>query len=102
MSQYMMVLIISGIVPLVASFYPSLKFYEHIRALLLSITLVLFIFGLWDVYATYRGHWYFNPASVWNVRIINLPLEEVLFFIVIPFCSIFTWEIVNYFKTRLG
>jgi len=100
MSQYMMVLILSGIVPLVASFYPGLRLYQHTKALFFSLMLVLFIFGLWDVYATYRGHWHFNPAAVWKVRIINLPLEEVLFFIVIPFCSIFTWETINYFKQR--
>jgi lycopene cyclase domain-containing protein len=97
----MMVLILSGIVPLVASLYPPLQFYRNTRALLASLFLVLFIFGFWDVYATYRGHWHFNPAAVWNMRIINLPLEEVLFFIVIPFCSIFTWETINYFKKRL-
>lgn len=96
----MLVLFLSGIVPLVASFYPPLKFYKNTRALLLSIAIILVIFGMWDVYATYRGHWQFDPAAVWKVRIINLPLEEVLFFVVIPFCSIFTWEIFNYFKGK--
>jgi len=98
MSRYMLVLILSGFVPLVASFYPPLKFYKHMPALFLSIILILVIFGMWDVYATFRGHWYFDPASVWKLRIINLPLEEVLFFVVIPFCSIFTWEVLNYFR----
>jgi len=98
MSRYMLVLILSGLVPLVASFYPPLKFYKHMPALFLSIILILVIFGMWDVYATFRGHWYFDPASVWKLRIINLPLEEVLFFVVIPFCSIFTWEVLNYFR----
>ncbi len=100
MSRYMMVLVLSGIIPLVASFYPPLKFYKHVKALLVSIALIVIIFGLWDMFATYRGHWQFDPDSVWNVRLVNLPLEEVLFFIVIPFCSIFTWEIVNYFKRK--
>jgi lycopene cyclase domain-containing protein len=98
MSSYMLVLVISGIVPLLASFYPPLGFYKHGRALLASIAIILVAFGLWDIYATWRGHWRFDSASVWKWRVINLPVEEVLFFIVIPFCSIFTWEIVNYFK----
>jgi lycopene cyclase domain-containing protein len=96
----MLVLILSGFVPLVASFYPPLKFYKHRQALFLSIILIVVIFGMWDVYATYRGHWHFDQASVWKVRIINLPLEEVLFFVIIPFCSIFTWEVLNYFRGK--
>ena len=98
MSRYMLVLVFSGIIPLVASFYPPLKFYKHVKALIITIALIVVIFGLWDIFATHRGHWRFDPESVWNIRVANLPLEEVLFFIVIPFCSIFTWEIVNYFK----
>jgi lycopene cyclase domain-containing protein len=96
----MLVLVFSGIIPLVASFYPPLEFYKNIKALLVSIALIVIIFGLWDVFATYRGHWQFDSGSVWKARVVNLPIEEVLFFIVIPFCSIFTWEIVNYFKRK--
>lgn len=100
MSRYMLVLVISGVVPLVVSFYPPLHFYRHVRALLLTIAMIVLIFGLWDVYATWRGHWRFDPAAVWHARIINLPLEEVLFFVVIPFCCIFTWEIINYIRKK--
>ena len=98
MSQYMILLIISGAVPLLLSFWPGLKFYRHWRALVYSIGLIIIIFGGWDIFATWRGHWFFNPAGVFKLRIINLPLEEVLFFIVIPFCCIFTWESLGYLK----
>ncbi|MBN3038548.1 MAG: lycopene cyclase domain-containing protein [Candidatus Omnitrophica bacterium] len=101
MSDYILILLLSLSVPLLCSFWPGLKFYRHIRALFLSMGLVLIIFGGWDVFATYRGHWYFDPEGVWSIRIINLPLEEVLFFFVITFCCIFTWEVVKYFKGLL-
>lgn len=97
----MLVLLLSLSVPLVFSFWPPLKFWRHLRALVYSIALVMLIFGGWDVFAAWRGHWYFNPAGTGSLRIINLPLEEVLFFAVIPFCCIFTWEAVNYIKERL-
>ncbi len=67
----------------------------------MSIGLIVVIFGAWDVFATYRGHWHFNPDGVWSPKIINLPIEEVLFFVVIPFCCIFTWEAINYIKDRM-
>jgi lycopene cyclase domain-containing protein len=62
--------------------------------------LILLIFGGWDVFATCRGHWYFNPTGVYDMRVINLPLEEVLFFIFIPFCCIFTWEAIRYIEKK--
>jgi lycopene cyclase domain-containing protein len=97
----MTVLILSGIIPLLASFWPGLKFYQNIRSLLISITIVAIFFSVWDVFAVYRGHWFFNPTDVWKLRIINLPVEEVLFFVVIPFCCIFTWEAVKHIKERM-
>lgn len=101
MSKYMIVLILSGMAPFILSFYPPLKFYRNRRALLYSIGLIVTIFGIWDIFATARGHWYFSPQGVWPLRVINLPLEEILFFVVIPFCCIFTWEAILYIKKRL-
>lgn len=101
MSKYMTALAVSGIVPFVLSFWPGLKFYRNWRSLFLSTLLILLIFGGWDVFATWRGHWSFNSQGVGNIKIINLPLEEVLFFVVIPFCCIFTWEAINYIKARI-
>jgi hypothetical protein len=49
MSKYMMVLIISGIVPLVAGFWPPFAFWRSWRRLLYRISLVVIIFGGWDV-----------------------------------------------------
>lgn len=96
----MLILILSGVIPLVLSLYPPLNFYRNIKALLYSIVLIVLIFGVWDIFATFRGHWHFNPKHVWSLRIVNLPVEEVLFFVVIPFCCILTWELLNYIREK--
>ncbi|MDD5565309.1 MAG: lycopene cyclase domain-containing protein [Candidatus Omnitrophica bacterium] len=98
MSRYMLVLILAGSLPFVLSFWPKLKFYRNSRALAASIFGIVAIFGVWDVIAVNRHHWYFDPSGVGAVTIFNLPLEEVLFFVVIPFCCIFTWEALKYIK----
>jgi lycopene cyclase domain-containing protein len=59
------------------------------------------LFGGWDVWATRRGHWFFDPQSIWGPEIWSLPVEEVLFFLVIAFCSIFSWEVILFFKKKL-
>src|SRR5512136_2584529 len=94
MSEYLSILIAAGAIPFIVSFWPALRFYKNGRALFISIAAIVMIFGAWDIFATYRRHWYFNPEWVYPVRVMNLPLEEVLFFIIIPFCCIFTWEVI--------
>jgi len=101
MSKYLSLLIISGSVPFIISFWPPLKFYKNLRSLVCSIMLIVLIFGSWDVFAVLRGHWRFDPQAVGSLRLLNLPLEEALFFVVIPFCCIFTWEALNYLRGRL-
>lgn len=101
MSKYLTVLTLCVIVPFVLSFFPPIRLFRHTKALILSILGVVLVFGIWDIFATWRGHWSFDKNAVYDVRVINLPLEEVLFFIVIPFCCIFSWEVINYFKKKI-
>ncbi len=100
MSEYMYVLILAVSIPFVLSFYPPLEFYRHPKALIFTLGVILLVFGAWDVFAVFRQHWYFDPLGVWPVRIVNLPLEEVLFFIIIPFCCIFTWEVLGFLTKK--
>ncbi|MBN1913197.1 MAG: lycopene cyclase domain-containing protein [Candidatus Omnitrophica bacterium] len=100
MSKYAITLFLSLLGPLCLSFYPPLGFYRNKRALIYAISSVLFIFGLWDIFATWRGHWFFDARGIYGIKIVNLPVEEWLFFVVIPFCCIFTWEALKYLSAR--
>ena len=98
--EYFLVLVITIAGPLVLSFSPELGFYRSPRRLFLAIALPLPVFLLWDVVATSRGHWSFNPDYITGWMLFNLPVEEVLFFIVVPFCALFTWESVKWYLRR--
>lgn len=65
------------------------------QRLLLAVVPVVIVFGLWDSFAIANGHWYFDQRSVTGVTVGNLPLDEILFFIVIPYCAILTLEAVR-------
>jgi lycopene cyclase domain-containing protein len=52
-------------------------------------------FVLWDILFTHLGVWSFNPRFILKVYLWNLPLEEILFFISIPFACLFIYQQVR-------
>ena len=93
------VLLISSIsVPLILSFDKKLQFYKQWKHLLPSLFTIAAIYIICDIYLTNLGVWGFNSRYHSNIIILNLPLEEWLFFIVVPYASIFLHEsVVLYF-----
>lgn len=59
------------------------------------ITGLFFLF--WDVLFTVKGVWSFNSSYIIGVTLWGLPLEEVLFFITVPFACIFIYACLNYY-----
>jgi lycopene cyclase domain-containing protein len=53
-------------------------------------------FIIWDEFFTQLGVWGFNEKYLTGVYIGSLPLEEVMFFICIPYACVFTYEALNY------
>jgi lycopene cyclase domain-containing protein len=72
---------------------------QRARRLLLAMIPGVVLFMLWDMYAVSEGHWYFNTDRILEVYLpAGVPLEELLFFIVIPIASILTLEAVRSVK----
>jgi lycopene cyclase domain-containing protein len=66
------------------------------RRLVVTLAVVVLIFGGWDVAAIAAGHWRYDPAQILGVRLLGqLPLEELLFFLIVPFASILGFEAVR-------
>jgi lycopene cyclase domain-containing protein len=74
------------------SFDKRLPIWKNVAALFRTMLLVSVPFCIWDVIVTERGHWSFNSQYVVGISFFGLPIEEWLFFIVIVFVSVFTWE----------
>lgn len=78
-------------IPLIFSFHPRIRFHRVFAPAFASIFLVATTFILWDIYFTRLGVWGFNSEYLTGFYIANLPIEEVLFFIMIPFSCLFTY-----------
>ncbi len=89
------------VVPFAASFHPKIKFYTAWRYALPVMVVVAALFILWDVIFTQRGIWSFNDRYVTGIHIGNLPLEEVAFFVCIPYSCLFTYYCFDLFMKPL-
>jgi len=73
--------------------------YRRPRRLLLTLLPVVAVFYLWDVYAIAADHWSFDPAqTVGLVLPGGVPVEELLFFVVVPTCAVLAVEAVRRVK----
>jgi len=102
MSLYLTLELCSIAVPLILSFDRKVGFYKHWPVLFPSIILTGALFVVFDIYFAKNGIWGFNPRYHSGIILSALPLEEWLFFIIIPYSSIFIHFVITaYFPKAL-
>lgn len=65
----------------------------------MMIPAILYI--IWDFYFTAKGVWSFNEAYITGIKLYNLPLEEVLFFFIVPYCCVFIYACIRTYFPNL-
>ena len=69
---------------------------RRVKRLIISIFPVSIFFIIWDAYAISQGHWYFDQKQILGIfGPFDIPLEEFLFFTIIPIAAIMTIEAVR-------
>lgn len=64
----------------------------------LTLLIVIPVFILWDAVAIAQGHWFFDSEQMLGIMgPFGVPLEEYLFFVIIPIAAVLTWEGVKAF-----
>ena len=84
--------------PLLFSFYPKANFASRWRAWVPAILIPALIFIAWDEWFTGMGVWGFNSHYLTGITVGHLPIEEILFFLCVPYACLFTYTAVNYFR----
>lgn len=97
---YLGLLVLSLLYPIAQSFEHRLQYYKKIKFLWPGILLMMLVFIPWDVAFTHSGFWWFNDRYLTGFRFFLLPVEEWLFFIVVPFSCVFLYEVLNYYLKK--
>ena len=90
----MLAFVVLGTLPL--ELLLGVRVYRRARRLVLTLLPVVAVFVTWDLYAIASGQWDFDPDQTLGVVLPGgLPIEELLFFLVVPLASVLTLEAVR-------
>jgi lycopene cyclase domain-containing protein len=89
--------------PLVLSFDKKIAFYKEWKRFIPSLLIVIVPFLIWDAAFFKNGVWGFNEDYITGIRFFSLPLEEILFFVTIPYACVFAhYCLKGYFNLSMN
>ncbi len=93
--RYLAILLACLVLTLPLELVLGARVYRRPKRLLATVVPVAAVFLAWDLVATARGTWWFSDRWTIGVRLLGLPVEEWLFFVVVPVCALLTFEAVG-------
>ena len=95
--QYLILMGLCLLITLPLEFGFRARVWRRPRRLLAAMWIPVLIFAVWDIVAIDRGLWRYSPRFTTGIELPGrLPIEELVFFLVIPICSLLTLEAVRW------
>ena len=99
-TAYLLINFLTVLFPILLSFDKRVQFYKQWKYIFPGLLISGVIFLIWDYIFTITNVWSFNNDYVTGLYLFNLPVEEILFFITVPFACIFIYECLNYYVKK--
>lgn len=94
---YLLINFLTIIFPILLSFDKRVAFHKSWKYIWPGMAITGLVFLFWDVMFTVKGVWSFNSEYITGIKFVELPLEEILFFLTVPFSCIFIYACLNYY-----
>ncbi len=88
--------------PLLLSFDKKVAFYKSLPNFIKSMLITSALYIIWDVLFTHHNVWKFNEEFLIDKFIINLPIEEYIFFLVVPYACLFIYVCLKSYFPRIN
>ena len=94
--QYLLLMAACLVITLPLEFVLRARVYRRWRQLVRALLPVLGIFLVWDWVGIVRGHWQYSDRYTTGILLpFGIPVEEFVFFVVVPICGVLTYEAVG-------
>ncbi len=97
---YLLINVFTLLGPLLLSFDKRVAFAKRWKYAFPAIAITGTLFLIWDYLFTIHKVWSFNPEYITGVEILAMPVEELLFFITVPFACIFIYECLKFYVKK--
>lgn len=94
---YLIINFLTIFFPVVLSFDKRVQFAKSWRHIWPGMAITGLVFLFWDMLFTIKGVWWFSQERIIGINFFGLPLEEILFFLTVPFACIFIYACLNYY-----
>lgn len=99
---YLLINIATVFFPIVLSFDKKVHFFKKWKFLIPGLIFSGILYLIWDEIFTQQDVWSFNANYILGIYFFKLPLEEILFFITVPFACVFIYEcLISYFSIHI-
>jgi lycopene beta-cyclase len=94
--QYLLLMVCCLLITLPLEFVLSARVYRRAAGLVFALIPVVIIFSVWDIVGILRDHWSYSTRFTTGWKLIfGMPIEELVFFVVVPVCGLLTYEAVG-------
>lgn len=93
--HYLAVMALCVLITLPLEFVLGARVWRRPRRTLTAMAAMFVIFVAWDLVGIVREHWWYSEEFITGLHVGIIPIEELVFFLVVPLCGLLTYEAVG-------